>query len=163
MRTYCFPSIFKCIVCNVAMRKVITLRNIITYIITIYLCYYILRRDQRYKHKQHLQHLLRHFPGVLAVKKKADQTKRLRTTNITEYVPDASSMGSLPKKTHTVYVCLQDSEARDLKTNEIVVITNIHVHVSSHCNLMIMNFMQINFVNIGIANSHNFTTPKNYI
>lgn len=105
MRTYCFPSIFKCIICNVAMRKIITLRNIITYIITIYLCYYILRRDQRYKHHQHLQHLLRHFPGVLAVKKKADQTKRLRTTNITEFVPDASSMGSLPKKTHTVH-CL---------------------------------------------------------
>lgn len=56
---------------------------------------------------KHLQHLLRHFPGVLAVKKKADQTKRLRITNITEYkyVPDASSMGSLPKKTHTEH-CL---------------------------------------------------------
>lgn len=36
MRTYCFPSIIKCIICNVAMRKIITLRNIITYIITIY-------------------------------------------------------------------------------------------------------------------------------
>lgn len=64
-----------------------------------------------------------------------------------------------PRKPIPYIVCLQDSEARDLKTNEIIVITNIHVHVSSHCNLMIMNFMQINFVNIGIANTH-FNTPN---
>lgn len=64
-----------------------------------------------------------------------------------------------PRKPIPYIVCLQDSEVRDLKTNEIIVITNIHERVSSHCNLMIMNFMQINVVNIGIANSHNFTKP----